>query len=62
MEKFESVKNCPKCNGNLFTPIDKLFTGKRKYVPGTADIPEHLIVTCSDCGYTWTEECADGTK
>jgi len=63
MEKFASVKNCSKCGDNIFTPTYNDFTGKRKYVPatvsGTIISSEHLEVTCSKCGYTWTEECAD---
>ena len=64
MEKFASVKNCEKCNANVFTPIDKVFMGKRKYVPASIGenenvIPEHLEVTCHDCGFTWQEQCSD---
>ena len=66
MEKLASVKKCPKCKGAVFTPTFNDFTGKRKYVPAISNIdrdcvvvPEHLEVTCSDCGFTWQEECGD---
>ena len=66
MDKFESVKQCVKCHGNVYTNISKTFTGTRRYVPRRFSfrklkfVPEHLIVVCRDCGYGWTEECADG--
>jgi len=65
MNKFESVENCIKCRSNMFSPVGKIFYGKRKYVPATLGtgrdtiVPEHLEVTCSHCGFTWLEECAE---
>jgi predicted nucleic-acid-binding Zn-ribbon protein len=64
VEKFKSVENCKKCGSNIYTPAYKLFTGKRKYVSAFIDtngdvIPEHLEVTCRECGFTWQETCAD---
>ena len=65
MNKFESIKNCIKCRYNMFSPVDKVFYGKRKYVPVTlytgwdTIVQEHLEVTCSHCGFTWSEKCAE---
>lgn len=64
MEKFETVKNCPKCGKHIFFAKDeKDCFAKRRYVlkklyRDTVK-PEHLVVTCPACAYEWDETCKD---
>jgi hypothetical protein len=57
---FGSVKRCTKCLSIYLS---------RKYVSSMCQVltvperfeytPEHLLVTCEECGCSWREQCAD---
>lgn len=63
MEKFQSVKECPKCGKERFTKQYNTDTTKSTYVPASLIdnqiVSEHLIVKCTGCGYEWQEQCKD---
>jgi hypothetical protein len=69
MYNFKEVNICPKCRKNLIlTPVQKVPEGRLislKYCEPTLDvdkkniIPEHLLIICDNCGYSWQERCAD---
>jgi len=64
IEKFESVKNCPKCGRGIFHSVgEKECFAKRRYQEKALDsdnvVNEHLIVSCPACGFEWKETCKD---
>jgi len=65
MKKYREATSCSKCTSDRFVGRDKLDTFGKHYVPESWEegekSAEHLKVSCSSCGYTWPEKCADAS-
>jgi predicted nucleic-acid-binding Zn-ribbon protein len=63
---FGSVDRCPKCGNTTRT---RKYKGQYQTFGSARDeitrfdegLPEHLDVTCVECGYVWCEQCADAS-
>ena len=55
-DAFSEEAACPKCRSSL---LERTWVPERyANIPGET-IPEHLNIECLDCGYSWSQKCAD---